>query len=912
MSGPRWPDDAVTRWSRRGLAVVSLLVPAGARKRWRREWEAELFELRRRGAGRVRTLAFVAGSIPHGIWTRKEEWNVDSLRQDLGYALRTLKKSPGFASATVLMLALGIGATTALFTVLREAVLRPPPYPRPERLVVVDHVFHLPDGRENTMAWSYPKFRAFREEVGGLEGVAGYRRMRLTVTGAGDPTIIQAEAVTPAYFSLLGARPALGSLDLPEAEDGSRPQHVAILSYGLWQGRFGGDPGTVGRRVTLNGTLLTVVGVLPRGFSGLTGSARVWIPFGALPELDYARRLEAPLSHWFRAVGRLAPGTSLESARAGVMAAGRAIEEAVPSPPQFEARPGADLTPLREARVNPVARTSTLVLFGAVTLVLLIACANVAGLTLVRNAGRRRETAVRAAMGAGRTRLLRQFLAESVVISLVAGALGLGVAWLGVDLLGTALVEAIGTSGTRALQYLDPAELELDAGVFAFACLASLGTGVLFGILPAVRGSRPDLTGALKEGAGSLARGSDGGGRRRMAGGPVLVVGQVALALILLVGAGLMLRSLAGLQGVELGMNPENLLTVSYELPRADPAAEQPALFLERLTEEVRGLPGVEGVTSGCPPLSGACDITVLMQVEGRPPGSEWIVGEGEVQQVGVQYVGDRHFRVLGTRILEGRDLRASDGSDAPLVMVLNETAARTFFPGEEAVGKRIKIGAGPLVERFGRVVGVVEDIPFRSPEEEILPEAFLPYRQHPRAYATLMIRTSGDPLDLVPAVREQVQALNPSLPLRRVATMEERTAEVTARSRVVSYLLTAFGALALFLAVMGIYGVVAFSVARRIREFGLRMALGARGPDLAGMVLRQGLAMAAVGVLLGLGGAWYGSHLLSGLLYEVEPTDPVTYVGVALGLLSVAALAGLVPARRAVRVDPVEALRAE
>ncbi|HSR42907.1 MAG TPA: ADOP family duplicated permease [Longimicrobiales bacterium] len=831
---------------------------------------------------------------------------MDELLQDLRYALRALVRRPGFTAAAVLLLALGIGGSTALFSAVEEAILSPPPYPDPDRLVVVDNLFGRPGEEMGASTWSLPRLRAFRDDVRSVEDAAGYAARTATLTELGDPTLISVETVTPSYFRLLGIDAVRGRAFGPEEEDDGAPARVALVSHRFWRTRMGADPAAVGRILTLDRTGLRVVGVLPSGFDGLSGGIQVWIPLSALRVLEDASFLEDPWNQYFHVVGRLVPSTSLERARAEVRAFGATIMDRFPPPEAASAfRAGADLVPFAEARVNPLARASMLALFGAVTLMLLAAAANVAALLLARGAGRRLETALRASLGAGRGRIFRQHLTESLALAGLGGLVGVCVAWAGLDLLGAGLAEAVGTGGGRGLEYLDPENLSLDRTVLAFSLLLTCGVGVLFGVFPAWQALRTDPGAALRGGRGRPGGRSAGVG---LPGRGSLVTLQIAAALVLLTGAALTLRSVAKLQAVDLGYEPHGLLTATYTLTPADvEAGVDPATFHLELLERLRALPGVTGASLGEVPAGGPTYRTIVMGSEGRPDLTPrmhtWIR---------LQPVSGEHLDVLGLRLVEGRGIRATDGPETRRVVVLNRTAAGTLFPDGSPLGRRIQLPWDGFMGEGATVVGVVEDMEFGEPGSPPELQGFVSLRQAPRLAAGLLIRAVGNPSALIPAVRSALAELNPALALTSAATLEARLADLTARPRVVSVLLSLFAGVAVILVAVGLYGVLAFTVARRTRELGVRAALGADRRSLLGLMLGQGAAVAVLGTLLGLLGALWLAPFLDRLLFEVEPLDPAAFGAAALTILGVALAASWLPARRATRIDPMEALRAE
>lgn len=829
---------------------------------------------------------------------------METLLQDVRYALRALRRTPGFAAVAVVTLALGIGANVAIFSLIYAALLRPLPFPEPERLATLSFVAPRLDGTGmDTMPfWSYPKFETLRAADHPFEELAGYATFDLNLT-AGDPERLAVEVVSGGYFPLLGVRALEGRTFAPEEDATPRTHPVILLSHGLWQRRFGGDPGVMGRRIEINGVPLAVVGVLPEGFRGLTGTAEAWVPMMTAPLLTYDEQLEERWSHWHRVVGRLEPGASLERAGARLPALARAIAEAHPRPSRPTEVWDVAAAPLEAARLDAGLRTSVLVLFGAVGFVLLIGCVNVAGLLLARAAARRREVAIRLAVGAGRGRLVRQLLTESIVLALAGGAAGLLLGLWGTDAL-TAIAPAVAGEG-RISPLVELRGLGLDLPVLGFTLAVSVGTGVLFGLIPALQATHPSITGALHGGDGALPglRAS----RRDVRG--VLVAAEVALALMLLIGAGLMLRSFATLRGVPIGFEPDGVL--AFQL---DPAGSQvdmagaPAFYAE-LLRRIAALPGVEAAAvNRCPPLSGRCMGSFVTRLDATV-----FTPDAEGPFVGVHAVSADYFRTLRIPLLRGRAFDERDRRGAPLVAIVNETAARTLWPGQDPIGRRIGVGMHPWRDgATAEVVGVAGDARYGAADAPIGPDVYVSMLQGGRPSNTVMVRAAGDPRALVGPVRREVLALKPDLPIFDIATLEERVGEALAPARFGALLLALFAAVALALAAVGIYGTIAYAVAQRTREIGIRMALGAARRDVLALMVGRMLLPAAAGLLLGLGGAAALTRVLSSLLYGVGATDPATFAAVAALLAAVALLASWIPARRAARVDPMVALRNE
>jgi len=871
------------------------------------EWEAELWQLRRGTGSAVEVATFLAGALWHGAWERKEGWRMDSLLGDARHALRTLVRNPGFTAVAVALLALGIGASTALFSVLEQALLAPAAVADADRLVVVDNLAAQAGGAPSPTRWSYPRLAAFREEAAAFDALAGYESRTATLTGFGAAAVVSMEAVTPEYFRILGVDAVRGRSFGPDEADEGAAHEVVLLSHAFWQDRMGASPAAVGSVLELDRTSFVVVGVMPPRFDGLTGTAELWVPMSALRTLEDASALEDPWNQHFNVVGKLAPGASLEVARAEARAFGATIMERFP-PPRAASRVtmSADVLPYLDARVNPLAKVSLLALLGAVTILLLATTANLAALLVARGASRETETAVRASLGAGRGRLLRQLVTESLAVALVGGGLGLGLAWAGLGVLGRWLADAVGTGAGRGLEYLDPDRLSLDPTVVAFALLLTTGIGVLVGALPAWQAARTDPGTVLRGTRG--ARGS-GRGFGPLSVRTLLMVVQVGLASVLLTGAALTLRSLARLQAVDLGYDPEGLLTATYTLTPADQdAGVDPVAFHLAFLEKVRALPGVTSATIGEVPLGGPTYRTIIMGAEGRPD----LVPEMHTW-VRLQPVAGNHLSLIGARMVAGREILDTDADDTERVVVLNETAARDIFPDGGALGRRIQmLPLQGFMEPGARVVGIVQDVAFEAPGSPPERQVFYAMRQDPRLGAGILVRTAGPPERLVPALRSALGELNPNVALTSVAAQDERLAEVTARPRVVSLVLTLFAGVAAFLVAAGLYGVIAFTVARRTRELGVRASLGADRLSLLGLILRYGAGIAATGVLLGALGSYWLTPFLAGLLYGVEPEDPASWLAAAGLLVAVTLAAAWLPARRATRIDPVEALRSE
>jgi len=832
---------------------------------------------------------------------------METILQDLRYASRTLWKQPGFTLTAVLTLAVGIGANTAIYSVVDATLLRTLPFKDPERLMRVSLTLPERPGRPSIddMYWSYPKYQTFRQFQQVFEDVALYRDRTFNLTGSDEAERVSAEVVSAGYLPILGIKPHVGRRFLPEEDTTPDTHPVVILGYGLWQRRFGGDQTIVGRNITLDTRSYTVVGVLPAGFQGLTGGAEIWLP----TMTSGAREISMPFWHYYQLIARLKPGVSEAQAKSAVVLLGQRVDEAHPNPRKAGAAlmgAGAMARTLDEARIDPAIRKSVLVLFGAVAFVLLIACVNIANLLLARGSARAREIAIRLAVGASRTRLIKQLLTESVALALL-GALGsLALASWGVTFL-SAINPASGNTFAGRLSGLTLIGLNsirIDASALLFTFGVALLTGFLFGLFPALHASRADLTDALKGGA----RTASLGGIRALTGKSVLVVTEVALALVLLVGAGLMIKSFGRLITTRTGVDAENVLTLRINLPPAQSNLEAPTAFFSELETRIGALPGVLSVgMSNCHPLAGNCNGTPIW-FRDRPD-----VAPGTEPFVGIHYVSPDYFKSMKIPLIRGRWFTPADGPGAPKVVLVSEGAARKFWPNEDPIGKPIAVGQPGFGARDGvQIIGIVGDVRYRQMDELPRPDVYISHLQSPQNSLVIFARTSGAPLALASAVRREVSELNKDLPVYDIKSMRDRIGEATSRARFSATLLGIFASIALVLAALGIYGVMSYAVNQRTREIGIRLALGARPGDVLGPVVGRGLILTVIGIAIGVGAALASTRVLTTLLYEVKPSDPSTYAVIAVVLGAVALLASYIPARRATRVDPLTALRAE
>jgi putative ABC transport system permease protein len=806
---------------------------------------------------------------------------MDTFLKDLRFALRTMRRSPGFTSVAILALALGIGANSAIFSVVNSVLFRPLPYRDPNRLVMIWENHQQNGGPERE--WASPAdLKDWREQPQSFEHVAGLLGWGPTLTGSGEPEDLQGAAVSYDTFDMLGVAPAIGRA-FTAADDNAGAERVALLSHQLWQRRFGSSPDVVGKPVTLGGVNFTIVGVMPRALSfPILNTSEIFTPAG--PILATALKGCNRGCVVLRVIAKVKEGVSLQNAQAEMSTFAARIAEQYPDTSNGV---GTLLVPLHEQLVGNV-RLAMLVLLGAVALVLLIACANVANLLLSRAAAREKEVAIRAALGASRARLIRQHLTESLVLAVIGGAVGLLIAFWMVDVL-----VSFAPKGTPRLE-----EITVDIGVLAFTFAVAVATGLVFGLAPALLASRTNFNSALKEG-GRDQRATSRGNRVRSA----LVIAEVSLALMLLVGAGLLIKSFINLQHVDPGFNPRAVLRADVGLPRtryADRA--QAAAFFKQLVDRVSTLPGVEvaGAVSTLP-LSGEGTDTSFL-IEGRP--------RPEANREPVAFyskVTPDYFRAMGIRLQRGRVITDADTADSPKVVVISETMARRYFEGEDPLGKGLLFGKDRR-----EIVGIVSDVKYFGLNLEARPAMYFSEQQYAERGMSLVLRTSGDSMSLASAVRSEVQTLDQNLAVSNVMPMEQLVSASLAEPRFVLLLLGVFAGAALVLSVIGVYGVVSYSVTQRSHEIGVRMALGAQIGDVLKLVLRQGMLLVGSGVAIGLGGAFVMSRLMESLLFGVGARDLITFAATALVLAGVALGACFVPARRAAKVDPMVALRYE
>jgi len=797
----------------------------------------------------------------------------DVLR-DARYALRQLTRTPGFTAIGILTLALGIGATSAMFSVINGVLLRPLPFPEPDRLVRVYEI--VPQyGRFSVAPAS---FLDWRQQNTVFERIAGFYENSATLIGAGGPEHVNNALVSWDLFELLRVQPILGRGFAAE-EDAPGKNQVVVLSHAMWQQRFGADPAVLGRSVTLSGTPSTVIGIMPPGFYFPTREAEYWTPMAFNPA-------KAPRGgHFLGVVARLKPDMGLQPAEAEMKTIAERLAKQYP---ESSANESAEVIPMHEQITGDV-RPALLTLLAAVGVVVLIACANVANLLLVRASVREKEIGIRAALGAGRRRLVRQMLVESLLLAFAGGALGLALAY--------AAIPAIRTFSAGSIPRV--ADISIDGTVLLFALAVSLVTGVIFGLAPAWQVSRAGVAGVLKEGGRSSAT---VGGRWVRSG---LLVAEVALSIVLLVGATLLLRSFDRLTSVDPGFRPERVLAFRVSLPNASyPKDPNRIAFFDALLQKLAGVPEIRaaGIVQTLP-MRGS--FVLSFTVQGRPAPKP-----GETPSAHHRAVSPDYFRALGIPLLRGRPFTDGDVEKSPMVAVVDEEFARQHFPNEDPIGRGLDIGNG--TDGFYQIVGVAGKVRQEGLDANPSPTMYVPFRQDAYSSMWVVARTDGDPLQLTSAARRAVRDVDAALPAYSVSALETIVTESVAPRRFSMLLLGLFAVIALFLAAVGLYGVVSYTVSQRTQEIGVRMAVGAQRGDVVRLIVGGGMKLALAGIAIGLVAAAGLSRMLQTMLFEVAPSDPASYAATALVLLTVAAFACYVPARRAMRVDPIVALRAE
>lgn len=889
--------------------LLLVVLPVGFRRRHAEEMEqlfAAQWQERTGVAGGVLLLGAAVWDVARAAWrVRTKMWTrsvasaadghdkdggegsyMEHVGQDLRYSLRQLARRPGFTAVLVLTLALGIGATTAVFSVVDGVLLRPLPYPQPDRLAVAWSQFPTMNLMEFESSW--PEYEDYREQNQSFQELALWRRTQRTLTGGDAPERVDVVASTWTLFPVLGVEPALGRVFSAE-EDVDGQDDVVVLSYGLWERRFGGDPSLVGGTVELDGRTLQVLGVMPRGYAFPDEDVQAWIPVGIDPANPPGRA-----NHFGNIVGRLQPSVSLDQAKAELE---RLMEgwgnDSQHAWTRAQKHP-AFLRSLHDDTVGNV-RTSLVVMLGAVALVLLIACANVANLLLVRGEGRTRELSIRAAMGAGRGRIVRQLVTESLVIAVAGAAAGLLLARMGLTGLLALAPESLPRVGA----------VHVNGTVLLFSGALAIGSGLLFGLAPALQMLRMNVQGTLREeGRGGTSS------VRRFRTRQFLVVSQTALAVVLLIGAGLLLQSFWRLRHVDPGFREDGTLAVGLSAPPTTyPEAVDVVGFYRDLETRLAALPGVSSVgLVRQAPLTGSLPPNDIA-FENRPSQPD-----DPPMNADIQVVSPGYFQTIGIPLLEGRAFDITDDLEGDLVAVVDQEFVKRFFPDRSsALGERVAQSG----QDFATIVGVVGDVRQERLDREPRAQVYFTHAQSPRTWfpiraATVLLRTGSDPLTLLPAVRREVKAMDPDMPVFDVTTVAGTVARATAGQRFTMTLQIVFAGVALVLAMIGIYGVLSYSVAQRTREIGIRMALGAERKSILRLVVGQGMSLALLAVVLGVGGALAAGQLLASLLFGVSPRDPFTFLTVVSALLAVAALASWLPAWRASSVSPQTALRSE
>ncbi|HKQ91015.1 MAG TPA: ABC transporter permease [Blastocatellia bacterium] len=867
------------------IAVVGVIVPRRLRADWRQEWEAELRYretllsewARLDWRNKLDLLLRSLGAFRDALLLQPRRLE-DEMFQDLRFGARMLLKAPSFMLAAILSLAIGIGATSAIFGVVNGVVLRPLPYREPERLVrlwqnkVIAGVSGIPVSEGNVNVW--------RKQAQSFETVGVFYSTDSVITGEADPEQIPGARVSHDLLPMLGYQPAIGRHFLPE-ENRPGAANVVILSHKFWQRRFGGDPAILGRSITLDHTnQYTVIGVMPPEAS-FPDKSEFWLP----------EKITANDRHNIRrlsVLARLKPGVTPQMAQMEVSQINSQLKQRIPD--DYEGWE-TELQPLHDSIVGKV-RNSLLVLFGAVGFVLLIACANVANLLLARASARQKEMAMRAALGASRLRLIRQLLTESVTLAVLGGVAGLALARLAV----------------KALIALNPpdvprlAQVNLDGRVLAFTLFTTLLVGIIFGLAPALHSSKPDLNNALKDGA---AAGS--GGRRwlrRFGFRDLMVVAQTALAVVLLAGAGLLIKSFVKLRQVELGFTPANVVSLTLSPPFSKfPKDYKRADYYRRMTDSLKTMPGVEAVAlaTGAPTTGAYMNASISIAARTEPDNAE-------AQRAFVSVVSADYFRAIGNPLKQGRSFTDDDNESSQRVAIINETMARTYFAGMNPIGHRIFFKGEP--DKQMEIVGVTVDIKQFGLDQENKPAIYQPSGQHDVSSLKLIVRTSGAPAAIIPALRRRILSEDKFTAITRVRTLDELVSDSVAQPRFYTLLLAIFAAIALALAVVGVYSLMAYSVSRRAHEIGVRMALGAEAGMILRLVIGRGLTLILAGVAVGLAGAFALTRLMSGLLFSVSATDPAVFAAISLILIAVALAACVFPARKATRIDPMVALR--
>ena len=899
------------------ITLVSVIVPGRFRSDWRREWESEL---RHREAlleewenlnwrTKLGLLRRSMGSFWDALWFQPRRLE-EEMFQDLRFGMRMLGKNPVFTTVAVMSLALGIGANTAIFSLVNAVLLKKLPVKNPDELVLLHWVsgkkypakaisgnMDMRGDQSSSTSFSYPAFEQFRDHNEALSDLFAFTDAgRLNVSVDGQAELVSGQLVSGGYFDGLGVSTILGRAITAEDDRVSSAEPVAVISYAYWQRRFARDPAAVGKTIYINNSPFTITGVTPPEFSGtlqVGSSPDLSVPMAAQPLVMTEGPLFDQASYWWlQIMGRLKPGLTEQQARASLdplfqqsVAESQATSEEKTATARLEITSGSrGLSEVREEFSAPL-----FILMAVVGLVLAIACANIANLLLARAATRQKEIAVRLALGASRLRLIRQLLTESVLLAIIGGALGSLFAYWGKDLLLMLLPE-------ESMRF--SLDLSMNARVLGFTAAVSVLTGILFGFAPALRATRVDLTPALKDNARSMSK-----GKSRL--GKALLVAQVAMSLLLLIGAGLFVRTLQNLENVELGFNRENVLLFKVDPTLNGYKGPRLVNLYKQITERIEAIPGVRSTSLSSHALISNSASIMSVEAEGYTPHP------GEDTTAYAQAIGDNFFNTMEIPLLMGRGFNSRDDENAPKVAVINETMARTYFSSDNPIGKRFRVKA---FKAQVEVVGMVRDAKYSSVRRKTPPAFYIPYLQRATGLGQMSfeVRTEGNPTEMVTAIRQVVQEVDKNLPLFDVKTQSEQVNATLAQERLFARLSSFFGLLALMLACIGLYGLMSYAVARRTHEIGIRMALGAKGGDVLWMVMREILTLVLIGIAIGLPAALAAMQLISSMLFGLTATDPLTICVATLFMIAVAAFAGYLPARRASRVDPMVALRYE
>ncbi len=826
---------------------------------------------------------------------------MSTLLQDLRFAFRLLLKSPGFTIVAVLSLAIAIGANTAMFSVINVVMLRALPFKDPGRLMML----HTEMGEMGKSPWSYPLFQEFRRSTKAFEDVSAFGEEGFNLSVGGEPMRTQVEFVSANYFPMLGIEAEAGRTFRPEEDEVPNRDAVALMSKGLWQRLFGEKATPSGQVIHLNKVPFNVIGVLPEDFEGQSGATEVWVPVMMAPTLTFPERLTDQYSFWHYAMGRLKPDATVDQARAELALLTDQFNKSGLGPPGIE-NWALRVVPIREAKLDPGLRKPLLILFAAVGFVLLLACINLANLLLARGIKRHKEIAIRLAVGASRRHLIRQLFTESILLALLGGVLGLVVTYWGINLLTSFQPASIANRPGLWAKYVEMTnfnKLQIDGLVLAFNFGISFATGILFGLLPAIQASRTNVYGLLRKDTGSeIMKPSRG----RFSAKAFLIPAEIALALVLLVGAGLIIRSFAQLQSIDLGFTPDNVLSLAINLPKTQYTSQARTNFFKDLVTHVESLPGVQAVSpSSSVPLSSNTSSS-LLTIQGRQLTAESLPG-----MLTYHTVGPKYFETLKIPIIKGRSFNEFDRQGARRVAIINEAAEQLYFNGQDPLGQKLQLSVGWEPEGWAEIVGVAKKVKYGNVEQEVTPDVYVCYLQYSEV-SRLILRTANDPESIVPALRREVMSMDSSLPISEVRTMQERIGNSTSRAKFITLVLGIFGGIALILAGVGIYGVMAYAVSNRTNEIGIRMALGAQRGDILRLVMADGLILTVFGLAGGVAASLALTGVLSSILYGISATDIMTYAIAALVLAAIAVLAIYIPARRAMKVDPIIALRYE